>query len=90
MLQCISNACRLITEVTSGNITSDTLIPVLAFVIVRTRLENIYLKSVFVDLFMPESIRLGEAGFTFVTFQSALNHICTIGEKISENQFESA
>ena len=88
MLQCISDACRLITEVTSGNITSDTLIPVLAFAIVRARLENVYLKSVFVDLFMPESIRLGEAGFTFVTFQSALNHIRAIGEKISENQFE--
>ena len=82
----------MITKVTtSGHITSDTLIPILAFVIVRTTcLKDLYLKSVFMDLYMPESIRLGEAGFTFVTFQTALNHIRTIGDDFSKkNPFDS-
>jgi hypothetical protein len=88
MLRCISDTCRLVTQVFSdeSTVTSDTLIPVLAFVIVRAELESAYLDSVFVDLYMPESLRLGEAGFTLVTFQTALNYIRSVGDKMSKNQ----
>lgn len=63
-------------------VTADLLLPLLTFVVIRSRIPRIYSLSKYLEDFISESDEIHEQGYVLVTFQCILQHILVLSEDL--------